>query len=232
MERRAFLESRTGLGVRVPHIQHGKIISAVIDGKEVTVSGNFKNFEEVIHSLSQAYEKEGRIIWSVMLNGDHFSENYPHESQNIGLNDIQSLEIRTMDQKDLFMDFLKNSGGILSVHQQSAREIADDFRLGKLKEAINNYIELLQAYRDLIYMLQQCQVVLGINLDQIQFHGISMMTKLDSLSQLFDEMIRAQENEDWILLSDLLEFELVPLFDDWMQLLPMIESETKAGTLH
>ena len=34
---------------------------------------------------------------------------------------------------------------------------------------------------------------------------------LDSLSQLFSEMIEIQENEDWILLADLLEYEYLPL---------------------
>ena len=232
MERQAFLESRTGLGIRVPQIHTNNILLAVIDGKEMTLAGNFSNFEDVIKTLSQSLDKEGRIIWNVTLNGRHFSESYPHESRNITLEDIHTLEVHTMDQKDIFMDFLKNSTHILSVHQKNARVIADDFRLGKLKDAITNYIELLQAYRDLVYMLQQCQIVLGINLDMINVNGISMVTKLDSLSHLFDEMIRAQESEDWILLSDLLEFELVPLFDDWMKILPAIESEAHSSTIH
>jgi hypothetical protein len=35
-------------------------------------------------------------------------------------------------------------------------------------------------------------------------------------------MIEAQLNQDWILLADLLEFELTPVLEDWRMILPVI----------
>jgi hypothetical protein len=38
---------------------------------------------------------------------------------------------------------------------------------------------------------------------------------LDAFSTLMNEMIEVQENEDWILLADLLEYEFLPVVEKW-----------------
>ena len=35
------------------------------------------------------------------------------------------------------------------------------------------------------------------------------------MSELFSEMMDVMENEDWILLSDLLEYEFLPVANKW-----------------
>ena len=53
---------------------------------------------------------------------------------------------------------------------------------------------------------------------------------LDSLSQLFSEMIEIQENEDWILLADLLEYEYLPLVRKTKDLVAGLREAVKTAT--
>jgi hypothetical protein len=52
---------------------------------------------------------------------------------------------------------------------------------------------------------------------------------LDSLSVLFSEMIEIQENEDWILLADLLEYEYLPLVDKTKGIVAQLRESVKAS---
>jgi hypothetical protein len=69
------------------------------------------------------------------------------------------------------------------------------------KEANRHFVKFLESYRDLIQMLRQSEGILKLDFQE----------NLVSLEKLSDEIIAAQEKEDWIMLADLLEYELAPL---------------------
>lgn len=50
---------------------------------------------------------------------------------------------------------------------------------------------------------------------------------LNDLSSLFTEMIEIQENEDWILLADLLEYEYLPLVDKTKAVVAQLRESVK-----
>ena len=40
----------------------------------------------------------------------------------------------------------------------------------------------------------------------------------DSMTSLLDELIESQQNQDWVMLADLLEYELCERLDQWRTL--------------
>jgi len=38
-------------------------------------------------------------------------------------------------------------------------------------------------------------------------------------------MLHVQEEEDWIMLADLLEYELIPLLEEWKSILPLLKEK-------
>ena len=46
---------------------------------------------------------------------------------------------------------------------------------------------------------------------------------MENLEHNIREMWNAQQEEDWIMLSDLLEYELLPMMEGWKEILPLIE---------
>ena len=85
------------------------------------------------------------------------------------------------------------------------------------------YSDLLEVNRDFLSMLAvlRSEFATDIALDQ---DGT-----LDSLSELFSEMIEIQENEDWILLADLLEYEYLPLVRKTKELVAGLREAVKAS---
>jgi hypothetical protein len=39
------------------------------------------------------------------------------------------------------------------------------------------------------------------------------------------QMVDANKNQDWVLLADLLEYEILPYYQEWSDLLPQLRSQ-------
>ena len=42
-----------------------------------------------------------------------------------------------------------------------------------------------------------------------------------------DQMLKVQEDEDWVMLADLLEYELIPLLKEWNEILAVLQEQGK-----
>lgn len=173
----------------------------LIDGTETPLSGSFGNLEEVLQEILKNQISEEKIVWAVRLNGENYSEKAPHDARKIKIDDIYALEIGTTDKTEICRSFLEKGGMIFDDLRESVVKISGLFRMADEKEANRHFVKFLESYRDLIQMLRQSEGILKLNSQE----------KLASLEKLSDEIIAAQEKGDWIMLADLLEYELAPL---------------------
>ena len=173
----------------------------LIDGTETPLSGSFGNLEEVLQEILRNKIGGEKIVWTVRLNGENYSEKSPHDARKIKIGDIHTLEIGTTDKTEICRSFLENGGMIFDDLCESAEKISGLFRMTDEKEANRHFVKFLESYRDLIQMLRQGEGIIKLDFQE----------KLVSLEKIADEIIAAQEKGDWIMLADLLEYELAPL---------------------
>lgn len=192
----------------------------LIDGQETGMIGRFGNLEEVLFQIAIDQDRHDRIIWDVMVNGKNYDEAVPHDARKIMIESIQSLEIGTKDKAEISDHFIQSSGGMFSVLGRSAGEISGLFRKADEKEANKRYLEFLASYQDMFQMLQNVKPALNLPMDEM----------LEVLRELLDKMINAQENQDWVMLADLLEYELVPVLKEWEGMFRGVER--KDETIH
>jgi hypothetical protein len=57
------------------------------------------------------------------------------------------------------------------------------------------------------------------------FDGRSIQDRRASLVDLTQQMVDANKNQDWVLLADLLEYEILPYYQEWSSLLPHFRSD-------
>ena len=187
----------------------------LVDGQQTGVIGAFANLVDILARIASDQDGKDRVVWSVKLNGKNYSEIVPHDSQGIIIDDIRSLEIDTMDRTEIVQDFLRNGGNMVEILYESAKKISGIFRKADEKEANKHYAEFIDLYRNFFYMLQQSVDTLGIDFDTTDINGSSVNERLMSQQKLFDHMIHIQEQEDWIILADLLEYELAPILREF-----------------
>ncbi len=181
-----------------------------VDGRETGMDiKHFQNLEEILLKIMDDGELEGRVVTDVFVNNESFSEIYPHQAEDIETDEITSVEVKSVPVVDMAMAIAGELGKVITLMDHGARRVADLFRSAEDAEALEVYQDLMDVTRDFLNMIG---VLRGESLTR---SFASFDAAAEDVSTLFSEMMEVLENEDWILLADLLEYEFIPAITRW-----------------
>ena len=182
----------------------------IVDGQQDTRSiAHFANLEEILNDLMQDKCMEDRIITDVYVNNEIFSEIYPHQAEDLASDSIECLEIKSVPTSQMAIDIAGEMTKVAKMMGSGGKNVARLFREGQDSEALELFQDVLDVVRDFLAMVGDLRERYLKNADD------EFVMKTNELSELLTEMSEILENEDWILLSDLLEYEFAPQCDDW-----------------
>lgn len=195
----------------------------VIDGQQSGHSiGNFANLEQLLVKVMDDESLGNRIVTDVLVNKEAFSEIYPHQAEDIGTRDIKSVEIRTVGVSEMAANIVDELFKVQKVMYAGSRQIAELFRQADDAEA-------LELYQDLIDVIRDFMAMIGVLRDEFSVTDSEYLSqRMGEMSELFTEIMEVVENQDWILLSDLLEYEFVPALEKWQVVLTDIRKDIAA----
>ncbi|GAB7079439.1 hypothetical protein [Megalodesulfovibrio paquesii] len=191
-----------------------------IDGRTIDRSLNaFANLEELLVSLSTDSSMDNRIITDVRVDGEAFSEIYPHQAEDIETSDIKSVEIVSVSVQQMAADITHELYTVIRLMNGGSKNVADLFRRADDAAALEMLQDLLDVTRDFLGMI-------GVLRNEFSMAPHPDFEQLSSeFSSLFSEMGDVMENEDWILLADLLEYEFNPATEKWKQIIATLREE-------
>ncbi|WP_027186231.1 hypothetical protein [Desulfovibrio inopinatus] len=192
----------------------------VVDGQqtELDMSG-FANLEEILVKVAEENHLENRIVTDIFVNKEAFSEIYPHQAEDIDASEVKSLEIVSVPITEMAVNITDELEKVIKLMDHGARRVADLFRQAEDSEALEVYQDLVDVTRDFMSMI-------GVLRSEFNLKDFDEFNEaLAELSELFSEILEVIENEDWILLSDLLEFEFVPAVEKWFKIIGMLRTE-------
>lgn len=184
-----------------------------IDGQEAGLDmTQFHNLEEILLTLLEDEHLQGRIITDVLVNGEPWSEIYPHQARDLPIEKITELEVRSAPQDELAVKMAGELPRVATLMANGGRNVGKLLREEKTAEAMELMQDLLDVTRDFMGMITRLR-------DQyLGGKDPEFVEKSDKLSDLLTEMGEVMEGEDWVLLSDLLEYEFAPLAEEWRNL--------------
>ena len=198
----------------------------VLDTQKIELEeSQVNNLEEVLLNLMTDKIKPNKTITAVKLNGDLYSEKVPHDAAKIMTSEIKKLEVETMSTEEVAWHFLIKSGEHLDQIVENTQWVSELFRIADAKEANEQYAGFVESLRHFLKMVNEVKSILNYNFLKISFQDGSIETKVEKLSALMDQMIRVQEEEDWVMLADFIEYELVPLLGEWKSILTVLKEK-------
>ncbi|NCC23597.1 MAG: hypothetical protein EOM25_00155 [Deltaproteobacteria bacterium] len=194
----------------------------IIDGRQADVNvKSYANLEEVLQNTVEADYFKDRVVTDVLLNGEAFSEIYPHQAEDIEIEEVDRVEIVSVPSVEMAVDITRELYKVITLMENGGRHVADLFRQADDAEALETYQDLLDVMRDflgMITLLRQQYAASG---------SLGIETAGKELTELFSEMIEVQENEDWILLADLLEYEFLPAVGKWKKIIADLRAQIR-----
>ncbi|MBQ4567837.1 MAG: hypothetical protein IJA79_06895 [Desulfovibrio sp.] len=195
----------------------------VIDGckSDKELSG-FSNLEEVLTSLMQDKSLEGRVVTDVLVNDEAFSEIYPHQAEDMSCENITSVELRSVPVAQMTIDIAAEMEKVAKMMASGASHVSRLFREASDADALELLQDLLDVTRDFMAML-------GVLKDRVGGMDEDFLARTTKLTDLVTEMSDVLENEDWILLADLLEYEFMPQCQEWQTFSSVLYQQVQAG---
>ena len=121
--------------------------------------------------------------------------------------------------QDLVANNLTNAKKYLEKLVPAFQKAADLFRMGNEQEANQYYLQILDGIDWF------SQVILTIVNAQVDiFKEQTLEERQKKLTEFMAQMLEANQNQDWVLMADLLEYEMAPFYKDWQEVLSQIET--------
>ncbi len=192
----------------------------VIDGRESAMTlSNYANLEEVLIRMVQEESLEHRVVVDVLVNNEAFSELYPHQAEDIEVDGINRLEVRTISLEQMASEVVVELPKVVELMATGSRRVATLLRQADVAEALEVLQDMISVSRD---FLNTIQILRG------QFSGTAskeLMALNDTLGDLLGEIADIMANEDWVLVADLLEYEYLPACEGWRGVIASIAND-------
>ena len=194
----------------------------VVDGRETGLNiGSFENLEQILVKVMEENHLEGRIVTDVLVNKEPFSEIYPHQAEDVEASEISSVEICSVPTSEMAVNITRELYKVVTLMDHGARRVAELFRKADDGEALEVYQDLMDVTRDFLGIIGVLRGEFSLK------HTPDFESASEELSSLFSEMLEVLENEDWILLADLLEYEFIPTVDRWKKIVAQLREDIK-----
>lgn len=177
--------------------------------------------DNIIGMLSSEAAKNGRFIASLKVNGEELETGFETGADMV-LADISSLEVTTVSSEQLVLEALAEGGSYLVELRNFLIQTTDAYRTGNETKGRELFIELIQGLEWFVKIASTAELQLKVDFAGTICSGQTLSEAVDSLNQILLEIIVAQEQRDWVLLTDLLEYELAPQLELWREIFSLL----------
>lgn len=153
---------------------------------------------------------QGHIITELVLNEKILESNWYHNAAKIYLLDEDKLTVRVEESSLIAREVLFNSKSQFQQLLKEFENIADSFRIQEDTEANTKFVQGIENLQWYLKILEDATVLLGRPLDKIMDRDIVFTHHINELSGKLDQIIRIQSEKDWIMLADMIEYEMLP----------------------
>jgi hypothetical protein len=195
----------------------------IIDGQRSPLEvANFENLEQIIDKVMEDERMQSRVVTDVLVNNEAFSEIYPHQAEDMETAHIDRVEFVSVSAIEMAQNITRELYKVVTLMGKAGQQVAESFRMADDAQALELYGDLVEVNRDFLGMVGVLRGEFALDSSE-EFEN-----SLTDLSSLFTEMIEIQENEDWILLADLLEYEYLPLVEKTKSIVAHLRESLKA----
>lgn len=136
--------------------------------------------------------------------------------------DVSRLELSCASAKYSSGELLDEVCGCLGELHTVLLRSAKLYRAGDEIRAREPFMELIQGLEWFVTTATTAEQQLKIDFTGTSCAGQTLAESVEGLNRVLLEIVVAQEQRDWVLLSDLLEYELAPQLERWLEIFSML----------
>ena len=168
---------------------------------------------------------QGHIMTEIMLNDKVLETNWYHNAAKIYLLDEDVLNITVEESTLIARKVLQNSKNHFQMLLADFEFISNCFRIQDEVEANRKFITGIENLQWFLKVLEDSTVLLGRPLSQIMNKDVLFTQLVNELVGKLDQVIAVQSQKDWIMLADIIEYEMIPALEKIGEIFRILEIE-------
>ncbi len=197
----------------------------MVDGKQLESGLKGANLEEMLAEISEEVLTGQRSFTEVRVNGRPYTLEEMGPAEEVMAAGIESLEVDTIEAQELARRFLLGADEFLEPLCEAIPALAELFALEDEQEANERYLQLLDSLQMFMQVLEAVQEILDLDLDAVRDGKASARERMDTINKVLGELLGSQERQDWVLLADVLRYDLLPELEAWRRLMPRLREQ-------
>lgn len=197
-------------------------MKVLVNGKEETISFVGETLGDLLSHIEKVGVAQGNVVRSIKIDGQESSPD-SSEAQRTQISEIATLELEISTLADMINKNIENADAYLIRLIPGIEKSVELFRIGNEQEANKFFVKIVDGIDWFSQVLDIILTAKEISPETV-FEGKSIQDRRTSLVGLTQQMVDANKNQDWVLLADLLEYEILPYYQEWSNLLPGFRS--------
>lgn len=183
------------------------------------------NLGDVLGFVSEEITKNGEVLCEVRVNDVLLSEDEEQKYSCTPISEITSLDIKASTPQSLLEGSLQGCRDYLERLAGAFEKTADLFRGEHLHKAHDFYGQCIDGADWFVQLVTHYKVVYQSLRGPVSIDWLQAEVQL---MEVLNEVLGAYEKKDYILLADLLEYEVTTVINTWRALLDSTENEAKS----
>jgi len=183
------------------------MVDLVINGKKQQKADDTL-FGEFINGLNRDLAARSQVISILKINGETIDESRESVFSMRSLGQVGRIEITTVDQIELAFEALASAKAYIKKLTTYCRLNGDNYKLGKIREADKNFVDLVDGLENLTQLIMASQSILRGKYKGIHTNDSSLRIAQVRLVSAIEELLPAKKECDHKMLADILCNEL------------------------
>ncbi len=195
--------------------------SVSLDGKPIDEGGlpRTPSLGELIAKIKSDLTGTGAIIFGVRCDGRDIPPDDLDEVLSKQLADFRQVEMTSGDPTLIVLDALSDIRNVFAETFAKIQQASDDLATGNMAEGLSTFIECVAIWGKVHETIIQGGTLVGIDFERCVLQGRDILQWLDEIRVKLTEIKDAIEARDYVLLGDILRYELDETLQSWENML-------------
>jgi hypothetical protein len=201
-----------------------------VNKREIAPPLDVTSLDKVLKQIEEDHLPPNSVVRQIQIDGiplmpDDFPENSSELLQSLQVR--EKVEISTGTLVEIARDSISEALEYLDRIEAATPSLANGFQTCPGPESFEGLRQLYEGLYWLNLLMDKLETGLQISLQNLLINNVLAREHRQKFIAVLKQMIDSQEKGDFILIADLLEYEILPLVPVWREMFTVIQK--KAG---
>jgi hypothetical protein len=199
-----------------------------VNDREITPPLEMSSLGQVLRHVEASYLPPNSVVREIQIDGIPMMSDIDSQIQPEMLGQIDTrerIEFYTGTLTQIAHDSIAEAMEYLDRIEAATPSLAESFRTYPGAEAFENLRQLCEGFYWLNILFGKLEVSFQINPREMQVRDSSLEDYYQKFLSILKQLIASQESGDFIMISDLLEYEILQLVPVWREVFSLISQK-------